>query len=109
MLDVARRVPAVIYTIAMADEAGLDASSETAASLRHLATITGGRAFFPHDVRSLPSLYSQIYDEISQQYMIGYTSTNAGRDGNWRTIEVRINRPDTGIRTRQGYFAPSDR
>jgi VWFA-related protein len=107
-LNAARRSPAVVYTIAMSDET-LDASSESAASLRHLAAITGGRAFFPHDVRSLPSLYTQIYDEVSQQYTIGYTSTNTRVNGDWRTIEVRINRAATGIRSRQGYFAPTDR
>jgi VWFA-related protein len=107
-LNLAKRSHALIYTIAMLD-APLDASGELASSLRHLAALTGGRAFFPRDGRSLSSLYSQIYDEISQQYTIGYTSTNTERNGSWRTIDVRVNRAETGTRAKQGYFAPSDR
>jgi VWFA-related protein len=108
-LDGARRSTAAVYTIAMFEDRTLDASGETAALLRQLAAITGGRAFFPDDIRSLASLYSQIYDEVSRQYTIGYTSTNTRRNGNWRTIAVRIRRAETSTRTRQGYFAPSDR
>jgi VWFA-related protein len=72
-----------------------------------LTTDTGGRAFFPSDVKSLASVYGQIYDELSSQYTIGYTSKNPRRDGAWRRIVVRLGRPNTQARTKQGYFAPT--
>ena len=107
-LNLAKRSDAAIYTIAFIPETPLDVSQELTSSLRQLATLTGGRAFFPDDWRSLASVYSQIYDEMSQQYTIGYTSTNTRRDGGWRAIAVRVNRPETSARTKQGYLAPSE-
>ena len=106
--NLAKRSQAVIYTIAIVDKTALDSSNERTSALRQLATLTGGRAFFPEDVRSLPSLYNQISDEISQQYTIGYTSNNQQQNGGWRLVEVRVTRPDTSARTKQGYFAPID-
>jgi len=32
----------------------------------------------------LAGVYGQIYDELSSQYTIGYTSKNPKRDGAWR-------------------------
>jgi VWFA-related protein len=54
----------------------------------------------------LPAIYTQIAEELSSQYTVGYTSKNAKRDGAWRRIVVRVNRPNLTARTKQGYFAP---
>jgi hypothetical protein len=55
----------------------------------------------------LASVYGQIYDELSSQYTIGYTSKNTRRDGAWRRLVVRVARPNAQARTKQGYFAPT--
>ena len=75
--------------------------------LKQLAQETGGRAFFPIQVSELSGIYGQISDELSSQYTIGYTSRNPRRDGAWRRIVVRVNRPSMNARTKQGYFAPT--
>ena len=80
---------------------------EATYALRQLATDTGGRAFFPGHVKTLASVYGQIYDELSSQYTIGYTSKNPRRDGAWRRIVVRANRPNVTARTKLGYFGPT--
>jgi VWFA-related protein len=72
-----------------------------------MASDTGGRSFFPTDAKSLAGIYGQIYDELSSQYTIGYTSKNTRRDGAWRRLVVRVNRPTVAARTKQGYFAPT--
>lgn len=105
-LNLAKRSQAAIYVIALTGEKPLEGNREFTSALRQLATVTGGRAFFPQDVRSLASMSTQIYDEISAQYTLGYTPANQRRDGRWRTIAVLVNRPDAGVRTRLGYFAP---
>ncbi len=105
-LNLAKRSHAAIYVIALTGEGQLEGNREFTSALRQLATVTGGRAFFPQDVRSLASMYTQIYDEISAQYTLGYTPANQRRDGQWRTIMVRVSRADAGVRTRLGYFAP---
>ena len=75
--------------------------------LRQLAQETGGRAFFPNQVTELAAIYGQISDELSSQYTVGYTSKNTKRDGAWRRVVVRVNRPSVMTRTKQGYFAPT--
>jgi len=110
VLDLARRSETAIYAIGlMEDSAGNQSKGfrEATYALRQLTTDTGGRAFFPADVKSLASVYGQIYDELSSQYTIGYTSKNPRRDGAWRRIVVRVARPNVQARTKQGYFAPT--
>jgi hypothetical protein len=52
-------------------------------------------------------VYVQISDELSSQYTIGYSSKNPKRDGSWRRVVVRTDRPSTSARTKQGYYAPT--
>ena len=75
--------------------------------LRQLSQETGGRAFFPNLLSDLAGVYGQISDELSSQYTVGYTSRNPRRDGAWRRVVVRVNRPNVVARTKQGYFAPT--
>ena len=110
VLDLARRSETAVYAIGLMDGAPSGQSKafrEATYALRQLTTDTGGRAFFPADIKSLASVYGQIYDELSSQYTIGYTSKNAKRDGAWRRIVVRVGRPNVTARTKQGYFAPT--
>ncbi len=65
----------------------------------------GGRAFFPLALGDLAGVYQEIQQELSNQYALAYVSTNPRRDGQWRTISVRISRGDTVARTKQGYYA----
>ena len=39
-------------------------------------------------------------------YTIGYSSKNIRRDGAWRRVVVRVQRPNATPRTKQGYYAP---
>jgi Ca-activated chloride channel homolog len=109
VLDLAKRSEVAIYTIGIR---GRDANAtkgfkEAEYVLRTLAQETGGRPFFPSHVDELSGVYSQIADELSSQYSIGYTSKNPKRDGAWRRIVVRVNRPNAQARTKQGYYAPT--
>ena len=74
--------------------------------MRQFAQETGGRAFFPTQISELAGIYGQISDELSSQYTVGYTSRNPRRDGAWRRVVVRIDRPNAVARTKLGYFAP---
>jgi len=109
VLDLARRSETAIYAIGlMSDEPSQSKGfREATYALRQLTNDTGGRAFFPADVKALASVYGQIYDELSSQYTIGYTSKNQKRDGAWRRLVVRVARPSVQARTKQGYFAPT--
>jgi len=42
---------------------------------------------------------------LSNQYLIGYQSTNRKRDGTWREIAVDLPGSTHTVRARQGYRA----
>jgi Ca-activated chloride channel family protein len=111
VLDLAKRSETAIYTIGLRSSENASTASkgfrEAEFVLRQLSQQTGGRAFFPNHVNELAGVYGQISDELSSQYTIGYSSKNPKRDGSWRRVVVRIDRPSTSARTKQGYFAPS--
>ena len=109
--DLSKRSDVVIYAIGLRDR---DASeprrfSQADFALRTLSQVTGGRVFFITDARELGSIYRQIADELSTQFVIGYTSKNSKRDGAWRQIGVRVNHAEATARTRTGYFGPTAR
>ena len=108
VLDLAKRSETIIYTIGIRSREDDRARGfkEAEFVLRQLAQETGGRAFFPGEVVELPEIYTLISDELASQYSIGYTSSNPRRDGAWRRIIVRVDRPDTVARTKQGYYGP---
>ncbi len=71
-----------------------------------LASITGGRAFHLRRPEALAPTLSAIADELRHQYLLGYVPEPAGLTGPraWRTIQVRVKRPDVVVRARTGYF-----
>jgi Ca-activated chloride channel homolog len=111
VLDLAKRSETAIYTIGLRGDGGSSVGSksfnEAEFVMRQLAQETGGRAFFPSDISELAGVYGQIAEELSSQYLVGYTSRNAKRDGAWRRVVVRVGRPNAVTRTKQGYFGPA--
>jgi Ca-activated chloride channel homolog len=73
--------------------------------LRALSSETGGRVFRVDDATQLPAIYQQVADELASQYFLGYVSKNPKRDGQWRRVQVRIDRPNVTTRTKTGYYA----
>ena len=108
VLDLAKRSETAIYTIGLREQReGARANfKEAEYVLKQLAQETGGRSFFPTTVHELPKIYEQISQELSTLYSIAYSSRNPSRNGAWRRIVVRINRPGLLARTRQGYYGP---
>ena len=108
ILDLASRSSTVIYTIGLtaSDPLGTRGVQANQFVLRRLAQQTGGRAFFPLDVKDLTSVYGEIRLELSTQYSLAYESSIAQKDGQWRRIAVRVDREGTFARTRPGYYAP---
>jgi len=110
VLDLAKRSETAIYGIGLRDNEGNSGSKlfkEAEFVMRQLSQQTGGRAFFPNQLSDLNSVYGQISDELSSQYIVGYTSKNPRRDGAWRRIVVQTTRASTATRTKQGYFGPT--
>ena len=108
VLEQAKRSETAIYSIGLRSRADQSRGGFQEADfvLRQLSRETGGLAFFPEGVGDLAAIYEQIAEELSNQYALGYTSNNPRRDGMWRRIVVRVNRPTVTARTKQGYYAP---
>jgi len=78
----------------------------TQETLVTLAADTGGRAYL--DSNDFGKVFKGMQQDTAQYYMIGYHSTNPARDGRYRHITVKVNRPGVKIEYRKGYYAPAD-
>ena len=70
--------------------------------MERLANPTGGRALFTESVDELHGAFADLLDELSNQYLLGYASTNPKRDDSWRRIRVEVD-GHKEVRARQGY------
>ncbi|MEW6729739.1 MAG: VWA domain-containing protein [Acidobacteriota bacterium] len=69
---------------------------------------TGGRLFSPIKPAELTDAYVQIAEELKNQYLITYISSNDRRDGGFRTLKVLLTRPGLLVNAKEGYIAPKD-
>jgi Ca-activated chloride channel homolog len=70
---------------------------------------TGGKAFFPYWLTDIHAVVAEIAGELRNQYSIGYSSSNAARDGTFRRVKIELAGADTSnshLRYRRGYYAP---
>jgi VWFA-related protein len=73
--------------------------------LEQYARDTGGRAFFPQRAQDLNNVFDDIVEELANQYVLSYSSTNVKQDNSWRTIKVRVKNGKYDVRARDGYRA----
>jgi VWFA-related protein len=71
-----------------------------------LSSDTGGKAFF--DSNDFAPAFAKVQDDTSAYYAIGFHSTNPARDGKYRKLTVKIDKPGVKLEYRQGYYAPAD-
>jgi Ca-activated chloride channel family protein len=76
--------------------------------MERLVTPTGGRALFTDSVDELHAAFGDLLDELSNQYLLGYSSTNNKHDDAWRRIRVDVDGHHE-VRARQGYRLTSTR
>ena len=103
-LNIALAVNATLYTVDMADQAvNAQKVFSAAGLLREFASKSGGRFVPTPGGKALRDAFGDIVEELSNQYTIGYRPSNRAHDGRWRTIEVKVDKPDVKARTRRGY------
>ncbi len=74
--------------------------------IEKLVDLSGGRALFVERSDRLDGPFAEILEELANQYLIGYQSTNDKRDGAWREIKLELPNHSYSVRARQGYRAP---
>jgi VWFA-related protein len=83
-----------------------DSQAASQDTLVALASDTGGKAFF--DTNDFGTVYTRVVADTAAYYLIGYSSTNPARDGRFRRIRVRVNKPGLRVEHRNGYYANKD-
>jgi VWFA-related protein len=84
----------------------MNANFATQEVMGTLSTETGGKAFF--DSNDFAPAFAQVQRDTSAYYAIGFHSSNPARDGRYRKLTIKVNRPDVKLEYRPGYYAPAD-
>ena len=84
----------------------LNSNFTTQETLVSLSVDTGGRAYL--DSNDFTRVFRGVQQDMDMYYLLGYHSTNTARDGKFRKITVRVNRPGVKLEYRKGYYAEAD-
>jgi VWFA-related protein len=104
-IEMAQRAETIIYTIST-NISGVKGQGDKV--LERIADATGGRAFFPFQIRDVANDFAEIQNELRSQYAVSYKPADFKTDGHYRTIEIVANdRKNLRVRSRRGYYAPT--
>jgi len=78
-------------------------TSEEHGTMEQMAQATGGKAFV--NTNGLKEAVEKAIDSGSNYYTIAYTPTNRKWNGDYRKIQVKLDRPGVALAYRRGYFA----
>ena len=73
--------------------------------MKEFASQTGGRYVYSPQGDKLEEAFTNIVDELRNQYTLTYYPTNQKRDGRWRKLSVGLSRQGLTTRARKGYWA----
>ena len=76
--------------------------------LQDLADRSGGRLYQADTLSHVSQAFSLIAEELRYQYRLSYYPGNSKKDGAFRKIKVRVDKPDLIVRSRDGYRAAAD-
>jgi Ca-activated chloride channel homolog len=102
-IEMALRADTIVYTIST-NVSGMKGKGDKV--LERMADATGGRAFFPFQMRDVSNAFVSIQEELRSQYAMAYKPANFVADGRYRTIEILAEDKGLKVRTRKGYYAP---
>jgi Ca-activated chloride channel family protein len=102
-IEMAARAEVIVYTIST-NISGMKGKGDKV--LERIAEATGGRAFFPFQMRDVSDAFLSIQEELRSQYAVAYKPADFVADGRYRTIEIQAQDKGLKVRTRKGYYAP---
>lgn len=106
-LEAAMTVGAGIYAVDMsASNGAASKNQQSALQLKTLSEKSGGRFIDTPGGPALRDAFASIAQELGHQYTIAFRPSDQMRDGRWRTLEVKLSRPELSVRTRKGYRSP---
>jgi len=110
-IEYAQKSDAIVFSIFYVDRAfysggGLSfGGGGNEGALKKLSDETGGHVFTVSNKHPLNEVFKEIQEELRNQYSIGYTPSNAVRDGSFRRIEIKVDNSDYRVQARAGYYA----
>jgi Ca-activated chloride channel homolog len=102
-IEMAQRADVIVYTIST-NISGMKGKGDKV--LERIADATGGRAFFPFQMRDVSDAFLSIQEELRSQYQVAYKPADFVADGRYRTIAILAQDKGMKVRTRKGYYAP---
>jgi len=103
-IEMAQRAEVIVYTIST----NLSGTSHHGDKvLERIADATGGRSYVPFQITEVSNAFVSIQEELRSQYAISYKPADFMPDGRYRTIEILAQAKGLHVRSRRGYFAPT--
>lgn len=101
----------VTYAVGIMDrgDSGSSLGMQGQAFLDEIASVSGGKAFYPSTDIEMDEIFERIALELRHQYSVGYIPKDFQPDGKWRKVKVKV-KPPRGlprltVRGREGYYA----
>jgi Ca-activated chloride channel homolog len=109
--SVVRESDVQIYSIGIFDQYAPTREEQLGPILLHdVSEETGGQLFRVDDLADMADIATKISAELRNQYVLGYRSDDAKRDGKWRKLKVKLvppeGLPQLTVHARTGYYAP---
>jgi hypothetical protein len=79
------------------------AEMENFAAMQTVARRTGGFAFY--NTNAIKGSIRRAIDDSRVTYQLGFYPDGVNWDGSFHKVQVKVNRPDAQVQTREGYFA----
>lgn len=105
-IEMAQRYDVTIFGISTKNFKGVDSGMVENADdkeLRRLCEETGGQVFLPSQKLELFRSFTQIAQDLRQEYVLFYTPTNQAKAGKRREIKVKLVGADGRLYHKQGY------
>jgi VWFA-related protein len=112
-IEAAQKADAIIFSIYYVDRmfyarAGMGFGGGGEGELRKMSEETGGQVFTVSGKHPLSEVFKEIQDELRNQYSIAYSPENGSKDGSFRHIEIKVDKPEDRVQARNGYFATAN-
>jgi len=110
LVKAAQQSEVLIYTVGLLAEEEKREAKRATRALNAIAEATGGKSYYPKDLKDVDGVCQQVAHDIRSQYIIEYNPKNPALDGSFRQIRVVANGPNHPVvRTRSGYYATPDK
>jgi len=110
LVKAAQQSEVLIYTVGLLAEEERREAKRATRALNAIAEATGGKSYYPKELKDVDGVCQQVAHDIRSQYIIEYNPKNPALDGSFRQIRVVANGPNHPIvRTRSGYYATPDK